>query len=203
MRVLVTGCARSGTTMMIHLMRYFYSTEVIIYDESHPFDYEKHNHKDHILVIKKPFVEVSNIQYFSLKDLISKGWLIIWMLRDGRDVISSIVSDKYHVDAERWAFANRSILPYCLHDQVLIVRYENLVTDSISAMEEVKKFIGQDYQKDYENWFNEVNDKAPMNKGIIPRPINTQSIGNYKKHPERFSDSVDFKKLLNIFGYAN
>jgi hypothetical protein len=188
---------------MIHLMRYFYSTQVVIEDEAHPFDYEDHNHKDHILVIKKPFIEIDNIQYFSLTDLINKGWKIIWMLRDGRDVISSKLSGKYHVDHERWTFSNSKMIPYCMHDQVSIIRYENLVKDPGSVMEDVKKSIGQDYQKDYENWFNELYPDDPMNSGLAPRPISQDSIGNYKNHPERMTDSINFKKLLNLFGYDN
>ncbi len=190
--------------MMIHLMRYFYSTNVIIQDEAHPLDYENYNHKNHVLVIKKPFLEISNIEYFSLIDLINKGWRIVWMLRDGKDVVSSITGNKYHVDADRWAFANRKILPYCLDDQVLIIRYENLVNNSLSVMDTVKKFIGQDYQENYVNWFDQVNPEDPMNSGIIPQPIHTDSIGNYKNHPERVTramESINFRKLLTLFGY--
>lgn len=201
MKLIVTGCARSGTTVMIHLMRYFYSTKVVVKDEAHPFDYERYNHKDHILVIKKPFLEMSNISYFSLQELLQKGWRVLWMLRDGRDVISSTVDGNYHVDQERWISSNREFLSMCMSEQILPIRYEDLVTDHSNQMQIISTFIGQGYQ-DYSNWFNMVNAEDPMNYGIAPRPITADSIGNYKNHPERISNLSDrFTKLLTIFGY--
>jgi hypothetical protein len=182
-------------------MRYFYSTKVIAENEAHPFDYEHYNHKDHILVIKKPFLELDNLQYFSLNELLQKGWRVLWMIRDGRDVISSMVDDSYHVDPDRWMFANKVFLKACMSDQILPVRYESLVTDHYTQMQRIKSFIGQSYQ-DYDDWFNQVNTEDPMNYGIVPRPITSDSIGNYKNHPERILNlSRDFRKLLTIFGY--
>lgn len=185
---------------MIHLMRYFYSTNVIIQDEAHPLDYENYNHKDHILVIKKPFLEANHIGYFSLEELITKGWRVLWMLRDGRDVVSSMVDGQYHVEPERWIFSNRMFLKNCMSKQVLTVRYEQLVSDSEKQMNRIKDFIGQDYQ-DYSNWFTKVNTDDPMNYGVTPRPISEASVGNYKNHDRPYS--TDFKKLLNLFGYEN
>lgn len=188
---------------MVHLMRYFYSTKVVIEDEAHPFDYEHYNHKDHILVIKKPFIELDNVQYFSLHDLLKKGWRVIWMIRDGRDVISSMVDGEYHVEPDRWTYANRMFLSACMNDQILPVRYEDLAINSDYQMERIKEFIGQDYQ-DYSDWYNMIDSNDPMNHGVVPRPITTDSIGNYKNHPKRISNTNnDFKKLLTIFGYEN
>lgn len=201
MKLIITGCARSGTTVMVHLMRYFYNTKVIFQDESHPFDYERYNHKNHILVIKKPFLERDNIEYFTLQELIQKGWHVLWMIRDGRDVISSTVDGSYHVEQDRWTFANKIFLQNCMNYQLLPIRYESLVTDHYAQMQRISNFIGQSYQ-DYDDWFNQVNPEDPMNYGIVPRPITAESIGNYKNHPERISNlSTDFKKLLTILGY--
>lgn len=186
---------------MVNLMRYFYNTKVITEDEAHPFDYERYNHKDHILVIKKPFLERDNIQYFTLQELILKGWRVLWMIRDGRDVISSKVDGNYHVEQDRWTFANKIFLKNCMSEQILPIRYESLVTDDHEQMQRIKNFIGQSYQ-DYSDWFNQVNPEDPMNYGITPRPITADSIGNYKNYPERISNlSTDFKKLLTILGY--
>jgi len=66
MKVLISGCARSGTTILTHMMRYFYSTKVGFEDEVHPMEYASYNDSDHVLVIKKPYLESSNIGYFTL-----------------------------------------------------------------------------------------------------------------------------------------
>jgi hypothetical protein len=204
MRAIVTGCARSGTTMMIHLMQYFYNTKAVINDEVHPFDYDGYNHKDHILVIKKPYLEPGNVEYFSLTELIQKGWFIIWMLRDGKDVICSKLLEKYHVEPDRWIYANSKMLENLFSKQVIVVRYEKLVNQTHVEMLRIGKFIGQDFQTDFDEWWKNVNSENPMNTGMVPRPITSESIGNFKNHTDRISavaQNQNFEKLLNILGY--
>lgn len=206
MKVIITGCARSGTTMMIHLMRYFYSTNVIVDDEAHPFDYESYNHKDHVLVIKKPFLQRNHIGYFSIEYLIKNGWLIIWMLRDGRDVICSRLIDQFHVEPDRWIESNSKILNYYARKQILIVRYEDLVEDTECEMLRTGTFINQEFSNNYTEWWLNVNKETPMNTGMTPRPTSTESIGNFKNYPERVELAMAntyFRKLISIFGYKN
>lgn len=207
MKVIITGCARSGTTMMAHLMRFFYSTNVIIEDEAHPLDYTSYNHKDHVLVIKKPFLQSNHIEYFSLQFLLAYGWRVIWMLRDGRDVIcSKMDGETFHVEPERWVEANQKFLKHYNSRQIIAVRYSELVRNTYEQMLRVSSFINQEFQKDFESWWKQIDTSAPMNFGMTPRPISAQSIGNHKNYPDRISAALqnhDFKKLLNIFGYVD
>jgi hypothetical protein len=201
MKLLVTGCARSGTTLMIHLTQYFYNCKVLIENEQHPFDYLEYNSKDHILVIKKPMLEKHNLQYFNLRQLLDMGWFIIWMIRDGRDVIvSKHGNDLNYVDSDRWVKTNYEMLKVCDDHGIITVRYEDLCNNPDNEMKRISNFINQDYQKDFVNFYEQMAD-TPMNAGINPRPIDTDSIGSHLKHPQEYYD-FKFLKLLNIFGYG-
>lgn len=204
MKVLITGCARSGTTLMIHLMKYFYSAKVILDDEKHPYDYYSHNDKDHVLIIKKPYQEINSIEHFSIHTLMNKqGWKVIWMLRDGRDVITSKVDGSFHVKQRRWVEANEDMLKNWNDCRLKVIRYEDLVNHTDKTMGVVSDFIHQSYQEDFKEFYKGMDD-SKMNYGITPRPIDVNSVGNYKNYPEVIENAmnhISFVKLLNLFGY--
>lgn len=196
MKLLITGCARSGTTILTHMMRYFYSTKVAFEDEAHPMEYMNYNHSDHILVIKKPYLESSSLGYFTLQSLLYHGWKVIWLLRDGRDVITSI---NHPVSQTRWVEANTEYMRHYQSKEILLIRYEQLVSSPYAEMDRIKDFIGQPYQDDFLD-FHKLMTDTPMNKGIIPAPINQDTIGRFKNFPhQEYNDN--FAQLLNIFGY--
>lgn len=198
MRVLITGCARSGTTLMVHLMRYFYSTEVVYWDESNPYDHPD-NPPDRILVIKKPILERNHISYFSLSELLANGWHIIFMMRDGLDVITSVHDgEKNYVSPSRWVSANKELVKVMDDDLVLPIRYESLVTNTDKEMDRIAKFIGQQYQPDYAEFHTQIDVTQPMNAGVVPRPIDSNSIGRKSDMP----DDLMFNKLTTILGYG-
>lgn len=199
MKLIVTGCARSGTTVMVHLLRYFYSTHVVIEDEAHPLDFTNYNHKDHVLVIKKPFLEPHHIEYFTLGELIEKGWKVMWMLRDGRDVITSTANV---VPPSRWIHANEQYLMHYNDPSVLLLRYDKLITDTENQMKRIEKFIDQKYQDDYHLFYKSMNPSDPMNYGIDPKPLYADAIGRYKNHNiDTAMSEPKFTHLLNLFGY--
>lgn len=200
MKLLITGCARSGTTLMVHLMQYFYSCKVHIEDERHPLDFVNYNSKDHVLVIKKPYLQKTNIEYFDLRELLNSGWRIIWMIRDGRDVV---VSQNHHVNPSRWISTNYEMLKLASNHGILTVRYEDLCTSPVEQMDRIAGFIHQSYQENFTEFYT-MMESTPMNEGITPRPIDQNSIGAYKSQPEYIKkiNNTQFSKLLNIFGYG-
>lgn len=196
MKLLISGCARSGTTILTHMMRYFYSCEVRHDDEAHPMEFMSYNHSDHTLVIKKPYLESSNLGYFTLQSLFYHGWKVIWLLRDGRDVITSV---NHPVSQSRWVDANEEYLRHYKSPEVLLIRYESLVTTPHKEMDRIKDFIGQPYQPDFLDFHTLMGD-TQMNKGIIPKPLSTDTIGRFKNFPHQ-EYNTNFAHLLNIFGY--
>jgi len=180
-------------------MQYFYSCKVVIEDEKHPLDYVNYNSKDHVLVIKKPYLEKSHIEYFDITELLSSGWRIIWMIRDGRD---AVVSQNHYLNPQRWISSNYEFLKVASNDGILTVRYEYLCTNPDDQMNRISSFINQGYQDTFKYFYSQMEEN-PMNFGIVPRPIDKNSIGAYKKELDYISKISDskFLKLLNIFGY--
>ena len=54
MNILITGCARSGTTLLLHLMKGFLSLHVVDYIEVHPNQIKKYSEAEKSTVIKYP-----------------------------------------------------------------------------------------------------------------------------------------------------
>jgi hypothetical protein len=188
------------------LVQYFYSTNVVLNEEKHPYDYFNYRDTDHRLVVKMPYQDVNSVPYFSLDNVIrGLGFKVVWLLRDGRDVICSKSNGDYHCSPQRWIDANMEFLQNWDNRRIIIVRYEQLVTRTESVMDMLKDFLVSDYQKDFHDFYKAMTD-TPMNAGITPRPIDSNSVGNYKNHPERLKevhDNTEFLKLLQIFGYAD
>jgi hypothetical protein len=200
MKILVSGCARSGTTLMTHLMRYFYNTDVMIYDEEHPFRFTEYTYDPH-LVIKKPAHQSSHPDYFSLQLVLDFGWKVIWMIRDGRDVISSMNG---YVPFGRWIDTNMEMLSCVDHPNLIIVSYEQMVGETESTMNYLSESLGLEYDKDYQNYYSQVDPESKMNKGSVEQiPIHTDRIGVYDSDivGEALRDK-EFIKLQKLFGYG-
>jgi hypothetical protein len=200
MKILISGCARSGTTLMTHLMRYFYNTEVKIDDEHHPYKFMEFNYDPH-LVIKKPAHQISDPDYFSLNIMLEFGWKVIWMIRDGRDVISSLNG---HVSHDRWIDTNMQLLENTDHPNLIIVQYESLVNNPEVEMEYLSLELGIDYDSNFLDFHTQVDPESPFNKGSVDNtPITKDRIGNWNSYlVDEAINNSNFIKLQKIFGYG-
>ena len=90
----------------------------------------------------------------------------ILMLRDGRDVVSSLRHRIGYSDVrdriERWIFDNMAGLPFWDHHQVKVVKYEDLIEDSDKVVSEISSFLKLkvddsllNYHQRTENWYSE------------------------------------------------
>jgi hypothetical protein len=181
-------------------MRYFYNTEVKIDDEHHPFEFPDYSYDKH-LVIKKPAHRSSHPDYFNLQLVLNFGWKVIWMIRDGRDVISSMNG---YVPFGRWVDTNMEMVKCVDHDNLIIVEYERLVGDTESTMQYISDMLQNDYDKEYPYFFNQVDPESKMNIGSVEqKPIHTDRIGVYDSDivGEALRDK-EFIKLQKLFGYG-
>lgn len=208
MKVLVSGCSSTGTTLMINIMPYFFNSEVLLEDEVHPYNKLAYNEKGKLFVIKKPAQTKSNPDYFDPRYLLRSGWKLIWMIRDGRDTLCSLnEKGKYHTSTKRFIEVNEMLHEVALDDNVHIIRYEALVQYPQKAINTLSLFLGAGYQKDFLSFYHRVDVASPMNIGIKSRPIDKNSIGNYKNHPDRgkkLKRSIYYKrfcKIQNMMGY--
>jgi len=227
-KVLITGCARSGTSLLLYLMRYFDNT-VIVEEEINPF-MDLSNYKNSVkrLVIKCPQGQQMGDrkralgdfkiydQVKTLQDVIDLNFKIIILIRDGRDVLVSkhYISQYYWVTSPRWIHAINNSLKYQSEkysNNILFLRFENFVAETEANLNKISKFIGSDYSQDYKNHYIHINPHLDIAKAMNqPRPISSDNIGNWKQpeHQDRMRYLVkkygeSLSDLLIQLGYEN
>lgn len=173
--VLIGGCGRSGTTLLLSLLsahRHLYA----IPDETLAFcpsaysaerDYEQAFTLEllysrlvtvdpHLLHSRTRWVEKTpkNVHFIGrLIDYFGEGLRFINIVRDGRDVVTSLHPTKPHtywVAPERWVDDVAAGLRFEEHPQVLTVRYEDLVADYRSVLGAICAFLGEAYDEAFD-----------------------------------------------------
>jgi len=202
-KILITGCARSGTSLLLYLMRYFDNT-VIVETEINPFkDLTFYSVPDKQLVIKCPQGQQmggksqaigdfkSQTQVKTLQDVIDHGYKIMLLIRDGRDVLVSkhYETKSYWVDSYRWIYAIQNALKLQKMDKsgsILFLRFESFVSDTEANLQKISKFIGQSYSQKYKKYYQDIDQSLDIAKAMnTPRPISADNIGNWKRSEHR------------------
>ena len=215
-KFLITGCARSGTSLMTILMSYFKELKINPTIETPPtlfkdLDAFKTPQRNDGL-IWNDFIQPKK----SLIDFINEGVKLIVMLRDGRDVVVSRHKSEpssYWCGPKRWINSIEELLSALALDKkemIHIVRYENLTIDFQSEMKELQKFVGLELDSNYINFHNEhqkANQITWAMNGI--RPVSPNSgMWQMEEHQIRINEVLNdndsgyrFKELLKKTGY--
>lgn len=152
-----------------------------------------------------------NVMHFSeLLTRFGRDARLIHIVRDGRDVVTSIhpkAPDVCWVSIERWKNDVEAGLRYLTHDQVLTVRYEDLIRDLEHVLRRLCRFIGLDYGP----WFRFYPTTAKiLTADAWPHPaltLHDRSINRWKKSIWRHramrleADPVARQLLLRL-GYS-
>ena len=192
-KIFITGCAKSGTTLLLRMCYAFKDTEVIYREgfDGHEMDFDK-------------FVAHQSEQKFVIG------------IRDGRDVV---LSDGNYVKPGRWIESidqRDKVLFGNLID--LEVKYEDLVTDPEKVQRQMEEVFGlesehsfKDYPEYVEDWVFDWNVSvlARAGKGndtdYGKRKVDARGIG---KDPEAYKDLCSdlelpkFEKHLKKLGYV-
>lgn len=178
-KIFITGCAKSGTTLLLRMCYAFKNTKVLYREgfDGHelPFDEFVSAKSDEKFLIGKrhPPAILSNIfseeldrQYEIIKD---QNISIINVVRDGRDVI---LSDGKYVKPRRWieSIKQRDVFGDIID---LEVKYEDLVRKPNMVQEEMKTRFGlesyakfSDYPDYVEDWVFDWNVSVLARRGI-------------------------------------
>jgi hypothetical protein len=111
------------------------------------------------------------------------------LLRDGRDVIASMVERKYTLEysTERWkACVERTyqLREKLAPDQFLEIRYEDLVSKPEETLQQVSSFVGIEFRQqmlDYWKLPTTVEHKYMDHHRNLSKPVFTSSIGQWKQ----------------------
>lgn len=219
-KILCTGAPRSGTSMLTLLMTYFKGINVFTHGT--PSDlWKKH---DCFTTQQRPDGLIWNdfIQKTSLRELADNNVKVVCIYRDGRDSliskrkqfvesslgkIESKVDDAYWYGPEihhtkKWITSIDVVLDIIEnpHDNIFLIKYEELVSNHSKVMPELAKFLGLELRKGYTEFYKDYSGKYNLStEGAIGaehdglRPLAPNS-GNWKmqKHFERMTEIVNY-----------
>lgn len=227
--VIIGGCARSGTSLLLSLLSchprlYCYPVEsqafcARSYGDSLVEESRARSQLEREISRVERHADIQawcektpkNVMHFpELLDRFGRETRLIHLVRDGRDVVTSIhprAPDVCWVGPERWKNDVKAGLRYAMHDQVLTLRYEDLIRDSERVLRRLCNFVGLDYGP----WFH----SYPATAKILvadawPRPavaLHDRSIDRWKKSVWRHraikleADPVARRLLLRL-GYS-
>ncbi|NEO44854.1 MAG: tetratricopeptide repeat protein [Moorea sp. SIO4A3] len=189
--IFIVGCGHSGTSLMLTILGNHPNLYSIPY-ESRLLLKNERTHKETmyqwdgecINAGKQRWVEKSPSHIFYIKklSLYRPNSQFIIMLRDGRDVVCSLKHRKafptYVDKIEKWVYDNLAGLPYWNNPRVMVVKYENLVTDTETTLEKLFKFLGETYREEVLK-FNET--PKHWYSSEISKPEEIQNIEDHKK----------------------
>lgn len=208
--IIVGGCGRSGTTLLLSILSSH--PEINIFEETfyfYPLPMRLNELEKRIsLTSSKIWCEKTpkNVLVFDqIKNILKDKCKIIHMVRDGRDVITSVHPSrqgKYWVPIERWIDDVKKGLEF---SDSKIVKYENLVLSPEKTIKELMDYLEIDFNKKMlsHEIYGLKNSSAWMNSA---QTINRQSLGKWKRPEHKkivdiFMSNIEAKKLLERLGY--
>ncbi len=206
--VLVGGCGRSGTTLLLSIMGahpkiYAIPEELGVFIEWHDsvcVGLKKRKKKSipridrfyrYMLYHKIPG-EVSrwceksprNVRHIGkILDYMDGNVKFIHIIRDARDVLLSRhpnAPDKYWVPIDRWIIDVTRGLAFKDEPRVLTVKYENLILNYQTTIEKICSFINEDCPRQMREWINYTNVKENQAWENGVTRLHSKSIGKWK-----------------------
>lgn len=208
-KIFLTGMPRGGTSLLNFLLSYFNNCGTIN-EEHHPlfFDNAVYGNYKHF-IIKQPFGywKAFSPKYL-YKDILDRNIRIISIVRDPRDVLVS----RHNIDKSIY-WVSLEIVKRCCKEHlkefpdnlVFKLTYEDLVSDTENIMSKLSQFIGEDFSNSYIRFYENVGGSL-MKALNVPRPIDTNSIGNWKneEHKDRIVEiynDAELVDLIHMLGY--
>ena len=209
MKIYITGCAKSGTTLLYRLFDYFKNVEILRPNE---VKLEKliNTSNNKTTIGKRRYNTILSLDMglskleSQRKVILDNDIKIVNVVRDGRDVI---LSSNYKVSPKRWisCIQQRKIFANIIS---LEVKYEDLIYHPDQIQEDIAEKFGLVIDYKFSIYPTKLDDKyfvdeyKPIYK---PRPINDASIHKdieaYKKlcKPDQIQP---FEQCLKEFNYV-
>jgi len=205
--IIIGGCARSGTTLLLSILS-SHPSILVIPHETYTFCPTGYTDKPDInrqFEIQKIYDYISdffafngiktshrrwsekspkNILFFGkILEYLQNNVRLINMIRDGRDVVTSIHKGditRSWVSPERWVNDVREGLKYDNSPLVLTVRYEDLVMDFNKTIRKICGFIGEECNGSILNWHKNITCRLHSAwKGEVEE-LHSRSIGRWR-----------------------
>ncbi len=209
--ILIGGCGRSGTTLLLSILGAHpkihtipnelgvfieWHDDVGLYSRGYFADDQKVPRIDrlhrHLLTNKISnsayrWCEKTprNIRYLGkILDFFADEVKLIHIIRDGRDVMLSRHPnhpEEYWVDPDRWVNDVQKGLAYKDHSQVLTIKYEDLILDYQTTVQEICDFLNEEYAEEFNSWVSHTNVQKNIAWEGEVKQLHTESIGKWEK----------------------
>ena len=158
--IFIVGCGHSGTSLLLNILGAHSRICAIPFESSFALKWPSpcrgserfFAHCDYytLRMEKARWVEKTPRHIFRLNEILRyfPDGKVLLLLRDGRDVACSI-QDRYgslEAGIDRWIEDNQAGRPFWKHPNVLVVRYEKLITAFEKTLREVIDFIGEELE---------------------------------------------------------
>lgn len=227
--IVIGGCARSGTTLLLSLLSSHRQIVAIPYETQSlcPGAYWPPEGEISQPDVEKLYREVSEIgfsktsvawcektprnvsNFEAILASLGSSARLIHIVRDGRDVVLSTHPQNptgYWVSPERWLSDVRAGLAFRDHPQVLTIRYEDLVTDLQGSSGLLCEFLSlkcDDQLEKYPRFASVLSSSAWFRNA---HEVSTEPIGQWKlpvnaARVQEFQDTPGATTLLKELGY--
>jgi hypothetical protein len=201
-RVHIVGPPRTGTSLMLELMCHGFEFESIMRTEIDVLEPPPKPWRT--VLTKRPRDHVA-IEPVLRAD---KGHWFIFMLRDPRDVVVSRhpqAPDKYWASLAFWRAAAASVATMRDHPQLLIVRYEQLVTEPDQVQRQLEERLKFLLRKQPFSSFSEQAKLTTKHRPNIRYTVDQDSIGRWRQNKERLAGQLQIhgsiSQELAAWGY--
>jgi hypothetical protein len=210
----ICGYPRSGTTLLLLMMEYalprarHFGREISAWRAA---TFERRNHE--VVISKCPLdiFRIHRVRNF-YKGRRAKFRPII-LIRDPRDALTShhfsTGKERYFQDLDQWKEVTQYVQRYRNDPEVLLLRYEDLVSDPDAIQAKIDAFTGEASERRYADAHKEERkdfDGGPLN-GV--RPVDRRGIARWRRpqHRQRVEHVLrevpDFPQILIDLGYEH
>ena len=227
--VIIGGCGRSGTTLLLSVLSAHPSILAIPYETNVfcPTAYSKQVDFRAALeiyrlreILKSTEVKAGatrwcektpkNILFFGrILEALEGNVKLINIVRDGRDVVASRHPerpDSSWITMERWIQDVRAGVRFDRHRQVLVVRYEDLILSFPETVSKICGFIDEPVDAKILDYYTHatVRTHAAWSgnlKDLHGKSVGKWQRGEYTKTSEQLMSDLDAVRLLRHYGY--
>lgn len=212
-KIFITGCARSGTTLLNRLFYAFDNAEIL----TNEIELDKFiglDSKKDFLIAKRHPVSVFSVPlkedqfHDQIKMIQTYNIFIVNIIRDGRDVVHKDIEGSPDVKPDRWIGCMKHTLKYIEYVSVNI-KYEELIYNPNSVQEIIAKKLGLNKVHKFNDYPEFVPDDVFKEwelahlRNYSKRSIETKSIGHnkdeYKRRCKSQKEQDEFEQMIESY----
>jgi hypothetical protein len=211
--ILICGYQRSGTTLLLAMMEHALPNAKQFHKEISGWRAATwcwRNHEIMISKVPRDILKLNAIRNF-YRSRQAKLRAIV-MVRDPRDMLTShhVLHDRqYFQDLEEFKLLHTAVMAQKDREDVLLIKYEDLVTDVPGMQKRIEAFTGEKMKRDLTGFHQSQNERFDTSALNGVRPVDQKGIGRWKKpeHRQRLGEILiqvpELPKILIDLGYEN